>query len=409
MSAQVKPKIVTGRRKPPARILFYGQEGSGKSNFGRQFPKPIFIDVDRSTDEMDVARIGDWYDPGNPPPRDYAELLAVIRLLRDDAEFRGDRKTLVLDTADKIEQDYVWPETVRRWKTEGGKAKPATIHEIGFNKGFPAALGVWSELLAELDSLQMATRMNVVILAHASTKKVTNLAGEDYTTYEPALYTGNNASSAELLREWAAAVLFVCHDDKAQKQADVGFKKVGKGWNNGKRLIYTVHQGWCMAKNRTALPAKLEYPFETDTDTLAWEMYSKYVDEFYSGAWLLRDVDPAELKSAIGDMVTEVQCWKETAKDWSEKTFGPHLAAAGDDAEALKRLYAQLNEKITRRGAVRSATAPNDPAPPTAAQTNASVSTESSGTAAPATPSAAPAAGNGQPANEPLTAPRTPA
>ena len=39
------------------KVVIYGPEGIGKSTFASQFPEPVFIDTEGSTNSMDVARL----------------------------------------------------------------------------------------------------------------------------------------------------------------------------------------------------------------------------------------------------------------------------------------------------------------------------------------------------------------
>ncbi len=40
-----------------SKVVIYGPEGIGKSTFVAEFPNPVFIDTEGSTDNMDVARL----------------------------------------------------------------------------------------------------------------------------------------------------------------------------------------------------------------------------------------------------------------------------------------------------------------------------------------------------------------
>lgn len=50
-------QITRGRKARAQKVVIYGPEGIGKSSFASQFPDPIFIDTEGSTDNMDVARM----------------------------------------------------------------------------------------------------------------------------------------------------------------------------------------------------------------------------------------------------------------------------------------------------------------------------------------------------------------
>ena len=50
-------QITRGRKARAQKVVIYGPEGIGKSSFASQFPDPVFIDTEGSTDNMDVARL----------------------------------------------------------------------------------------------------------------------------------------------------------------------------------------------------------------------------------------------------------------------------------------------------------------------------------------------------------------
>lgn len=73
-------QITRGKRARAQRVVIYGPEGIGKSSFAAQFPDPLFIDTEGSTDNMDVARMD--------KPTSYTMLkirLLLLRLIRRSA------------------------------------------------------------------------------------------------------------------------------------------------------------------------------------------------------------------------------------------------------------------------------------------------------------------------------------
>ena len=50
-------EIIRGKIPCAKKVVIYGPEGIGKSTFASQFPDPVFIDTEGSTNSMDVARL----------------------------------------------------------------------------------------------------------------------------------------------------------------------------------------------------------------------------------------------------------------------------------------------------------------------------------------------------------------
>ena len=49
--------ITRGKIAKAQRVVIYGVEGIGKSTLASKFPNPLFIDIEGSTGNMDVARL----------------------------------------------------------------------------------------------------------------------------------------------------------------------------------------------------------------------------------------------------------------------------------------------------------------------------------------------------------------
>ena len=75
------------------KVVIYGSEGIGKSTFASQFPDPVFIDTEGSTNNMDISRL--------PAPTSWSMLLEEVRYIMQNPSAC---KTLVIDTADWAEQ-----------------------------------------------------------------------------------------------------------------------------------------------------------------------------------------------------------------------------------------------------------------------------------------------------------------
>ena len=47
--------IQTGKIETAKKVVIYGPEGIGKSTLASKFPRPVFIDCEGSTNELDVS------------------------------------------------------------------------------------------------------------------------------------------------------------------------------------------------------------------------------------------------------------------------------------------------------------------------------------------------------------------
>ena len=71
-------KITKGIIPCAKKVVIYGPEGIGKSTFASQFPDPVFIDTEGSTNSMDVARF--------PKPPSWQMLLEEIQYVKDQPD-----------------------------------------------------------------------------------------------------------------------------------------------------------------------------------------------------------------------------------------------------------------------------------------------------------------------------------
>lgn len=225
--------VTRGKQVGPARLLLYGVDGVGKTTFAAGAPKPIFLGAEDGTTELDVARF--------PTPQTWADVLDAVRTLASD---NGGFETFAIDTLDWAEP-LLLAELCRR---EG----VASREEIGggFQKWINAAVEEWRVLLAALERLQSAQRMNVILLAHSEKKNVKNPLGDDYERYQLKMHEKHSG----LFREWVKGVYFAKHEEYAD--TDKKTKRV-RGISTGARLLFTHWTAAYDAKDRYGLPEQL--------------------------------------------------------------------------------------------------------------------------------------------------------
>lgn len=224
-------KIISGKIHRPQKVVIYGTEGVGKTTLAAQFPKPLFIDVEGGTHQLDVDR--------TEAPGFYNHLLALLDDIPEGYQ------TLVIDTIDWTEKILI--------ESICGKFKKSGLEEFGYGKGYTYLEEEFQKFLAKLDKL--VTRMNVVLLAHAQIRKfeLPDQAGA-YDKYELKL----TKKCSPLTKEWCDMMLFMNYytlvdQDENKKARAVGGKE---------RVLYTSHNAAWDAKNRHGfkdmLPAKWE-------------------------------------------------------------------------------------------------------------------------------------------------------
>lgn len=291
--------IKKGPQVRSLRCVIYGPEGIGKSTLASQFPDAVFIDFEHGTDSMDVARFD--------TPKDFTLLLDLL----DSISQEDCCKTVVLDTADKLEQIIMTHVC--------NKHQLRSIEDAGYGKGYTYIADDWIEVMKTLDKV-IESGKNVVLVAHAQMRKFEqpDELGA-YDRWELKL----SKKSAPLLKEWSDMLLFcnyktnVITDEKTKSRKAIG----------GKRVMYANHSPVYDAKNRFGLPDVMEMDF------------SEIAHVFKS---------PDEQKAdTIGKITSSIK-----DADVTEEAILAYLESKGQTASSLKELPLKtlqfINANITK-------------------------------------------------------------
>lgn len=228
--------ITSGVILKAQKIVLYGPEGIGKSTFAAQFPDPLFIDTEGSTNLMDVKRLD--------KPSSWSMLASQVIEVRNTPECC---KTLIIDTID-------WAEHLCNAHICANAGKTG-IEDFGYGKGYVYVKEEFGKLLNALTEVTEAG-INVVLTAHSILRKFEkpDEAGA-YDRYE--LKLGNKAGSqiSALVKEWADMLLFANYKEMI---IEINGKKKAQG---GQRVMYTQHHPCWDAKNRHNLPEEMPFDY----------------------------------------------------------------------------------------------------------------------------------------------------
>lgn len=233
-------KITKGKRARAQKVVIYGTEGIGKSSLASQFPEPLFIDTEGSTDNMDVARLD--------KPTSWIMLNNQIAFVKANPTVC---KTLVIDTID-------WAESLcvdNLCAMHGKKG----IEDFGYGNGYVYAKEEMGRFLNKLQDL-IEIGINVVLTAHAQIRKF-ELPDEmgSYDKYELKLGKKTSSQTAPLVKEWADLLLF-CNYKTYLISQEKSTKKKAQG---NQRVMYTEHNPAWDAKNRHGLPSELPLDYNS--------------------------------------------------------------------------------------------------------------------------------------------------
>jgi hypothetical protein len=226
------------------KVVIYGVQGVGKSTFMAHAPKPIFLDFEDSTNDLDVR-----VELLDPAPKTWQETLdALGQLATEDHGFL----TCCIDSADWLEQlaiDHI----VRKYKASGFQDPKC----FGYGKGDQILFEEWRNLIIALQRLHKRG-MNVLLSAHSRVRTYNDPMGASFDRYSLKLKQTNQVDLAGYTQEWAQCVVFAHYDTVVGKidERNVGLRGTT-------RVLHCNRTDAYDAKNRCGLPDKM--PLDWDT------------------------------------------------------------------------------------------------------------------------------------------------
>lgn len=233
-------RVQRGKTPKPPRILVYGTEGIGKSTFGAQAPKPIFVPTEDGLNEIACDKF--------PLAATYEDVIAALGELRTQPH---DYETVVLDSLDWLER-LIWDRLCQQYGV-------SSIEKVdgGYARGYTHALSFWREIIDHLNVLRHDRGMVVLLIAHSKVERFEDPESSPYDRYSPRLHK----HAAALVCEWCDAVLFATRKFRTQSE-DAGFGRkrtiahaIGK--DGGERILRCVGGPSCVAKNRYGIAEEL--------------------------------------------------------------------------------------------------------------------------------------------------------
>ena len=228
-------QVQSGRCYAPRRVMLYGTPGVGKSTWGSQAPRSVFIQTEDGLSEVEGAKF--------PLATQYAQVIQALSELYSEEH---DYQTVIVDTLDWLER-LIWAEVCRKRGVE-------SIEDVGYGKAYIFALTQWREVLDGLQALRNERGMAVILIAHCAIEKFQSPMADTYDRYVPRLHKHASA----VVQEWCDEVLFATYR-VTTKQVDEGFdRKRTRAIGQAERVVYTTEGPAHVAKHRLpGLPDEL--------------------------------------------------------------------------------------------------------------------------------------------------------
>jgi hypothetical protein len=288
-------RVRRGVQKLPPRILTYGFDGVGKTEFAAGAPGVFFLDANKGSHKFDVGAVDitSW-DDGNQ---------WVNAIANNEVKLQGGKpiETVVLDSITDFESmshAAIFPE-----------GETVTSFKGGYGKGDDYALLKWRPTLAQIERIWLSGK-RIIFVAHARVKNFQDPTAPAYDRFEIAA----RPALAGALRQWCDFVLF-CREETSVTN--------GKGVTSGVRWMYTRRTPAYDAKAR----ASLLFP---ERILLSWQDFQKALDA---------DGDRGPLEESISEMLSEIgdPAFDKAVRDYV-KQYPSQIV------EARNRVSAKLEE-----------------------------------------------------------------
>jgi hypothetical protein len=208
-------------------------EGIGKSTLAASMPKPVFLDMEDGTLQMDVERF--------PKPTTVEGVYECVEFFKT-----SEYETIIIDTIDWMERTIL-DSMLKEFKKQ-------SIEDFGFGKGYTMLKEHVAKFLDKLDECKDAGK-HVVLLAHAHIKKFEEPDGMGaYDRYELKL----SRQVSPLVKEWLDLLLFANY--KTYLLDNDGKKKATGG---SERTLFTSRTASWDAKNRHGLQNEVKFSFDS--------------------------------------------------------------------------------------------------------------------------------------------------
>lgn len=242
--------IVKGKTKPKGlRVVIYGVHGIGKTTLAAKLPGALFLDFEDGTHGLEVDKVA-----SADLPKSYDGMKGLVSELKRDHQ---GYERLVIDTADKFEQNLA---------TELAKEKK--VEDIFAVNDYGRTIAVHKSGMASvLDALTELAKsgMDVVILAHETSRKVEPLENRENTgTYDHHELKLSKTVSP-IFMEWADVVIFCAYKTFLVSGEKKGDKSHVEG---GKRWCFCAYSNDWDAKTRTGIDLPEDCSLDKMVDTL---------------------------------------------------------------------------------------------------------------------------------------------
>lgn len=236
--------ILTGRQITPLKILIHGDNGVGKSTFASQSKAPIFLDIEKNVDLIDVPK---------QPLDSWTEVTEFLDWLKQaDHPY----KTAVLDGLERLE-------TFAKEEVNSTHSKD----DLAYGRDTLFRAELFEQLVTKLEDLRRFKKMNIILIGHSVSKTAND---PDEPLHDKKLLEMSD-KCASPLRHWCHCILYAKKKYLSEKEK--------KGWEKRTRFksvekhVALTNAGSCVSKEGWDLPPEIE---------LKWDVFARHIAHFFN-------------------------------------------------------------------------------------------------------------------------------
>lgn len=230
--------------------MLHGEHKTGKTTLASTFPRPLIVDIEGGSDDLDVAR--------TERIKSYEEFENTISWLITN---ENDYSTIVIDSVDWLEA-LVW-QFIAGTYGETSIEGTTTGSQLGFGKGYKYSAGKFEHIITGFRRLNEAGKA-VLLICHSKNVKHSPPDGASYDRIEPDLHDRVQSILCEFVDE-----IFYIATKTFTRTEDLGFKKErALAVASNERIIVTGGNPAVVAGNRLSMPTEIPATFAE---------YAKYI------------------------------------------------------------------------------------------------------------------------------------
>jgi len=243
--------------------VLYGSAGTGKTWLCRHAENPFYIATEKGVEK--VPDVGRFIKDGRiNVPHDIDTFFNMMRFFITQ---QHDYKTIVIDSGKFVDQ-LIFSDVIAKHPYETIKKESVKVESIGdynFGAGYDKALGYWVRILKGIEALNKKG-INVILIAHAHDKNVSNVSG-DYKKTKIDLFEFGQFSAPNLLYAASDWTYYLASEVQTVKRKNVfGTEKITALQGNPDIKVYTRSTNNFDAKIRTSVRSNVPDYYEIDMD-----------------------------------------------------------------------------------------------------------------------------------------------